>query len=139
MKKIFCKILLFVILGITTSATSATSATSFSGSSPLSDLTPEEIAIKQATSPIHPERERSAVKSVEAYLHRVSGEVHIYFNKNIGTVNIDIISDANEFICLIGCDTAQQTELVLNISKEPGTYALHILGREFNGTGTYSY
>ena len=56
--------------------------------SPDRELTPEEIAIKKATSSVDPERERSLIPTVEAWLYRNTGEVEVIFNRDCGTANV---------------------------------------------------
>ncbi len=105
--------------------------------SPDRELTPEEVAIKKATSSVDPERERSFIPTVEAWLYRNTGEVEIIFNRDCGTANVTIINSMGQSVCNRTYESMEQPVLFIKLPSE-GEYIIYITSEGFQGSGNLS-
>ncbi len=105
--------------------------------SPDRELTPEEIAIKKATSSVDPERERSLIPTVEAWLYRNTGEVEVIFNRDCGTANVTIINSMGQSVCNRTYESIEQPVLFIKLPSA-GEYIIYITSEGFQGSGNLS-
>lgn len=101
------------------------------------DPTPEEIAIKNATSSIDPERERSIFAEVEAFFYRSANEIELTFNYDLGSVTIQIVNQYGYIACSMQCNTAVCPTITIKTPSAAGSYTVIIAGDTYYGTGTF--
>lgn len=106
--------------------------------SPDRELTPEEVAIRNITNPVDPERERSLIPTVEAWLYRNTGEVEVIFNRDCGTANVTIINSMGQSVCNKTYQSLDQPVLFIKLPSS-GEYIIYITTSEgFQGSGNLS-
>lgn len=101
------------------------------------DLTPEEVAIRNATSSVDPERERSIFAEVEAFLYRSTNEMEFMFNYNLGYVTIQIVNQYGNVTGSMQCDSATCPIVTINTPTAFGNYMVIISGNGYYGTGDF--